>query len=76
MVCSVLSEKVKILMNEKDAVKNAGSGSALQSPDISRAELAAMLRRAMRTQSPQHRQSYWMAFMDGYKAQTANSNAR
>lgn len=76
MVCSVLSENVKILMNEKDAAKTSYRGSALQSPDISRAELAAMLRRAMRTQSPQHRQSYWTAFMDGYKAQTANSNGQ
>lgn len=75
MVCSVLCDSVKILMNERDGAKNpAGRGSALQSPDLSRAQLAAMLRRATRSHSPQYREAYWTAFMDGYRSQHANGN--
>lgn len=75
MVCSVLCESVKVIMNEWDNSKNpAAQGSALQSPDLSRAQLAAMLRRATRSHSPQYRQAYWTAFMDGYRSQHANGN--
>ncbi len=52
--------------------------SALQNPDLSRAALAAMLRRGERTTKEQdsHRGTgdYWSSFMASYVQKSANTN--
>ena len=50
--------------------------SALQNPDLSRAQLSTMLRKAARKQTSKKAQNtYWNAFMSSYVTQNANSNA-
>ena len=49
--------------------------SALQNPDLSRAQLAALLRRAARRQdSEKSQKTYWSAFMTQYVTRNANCN--
>ena len=50
--------------------------SALQNPDLSQKQLAAMLRRAYRgQQSRKSQHTYWSAFMANYVSRNANSNS-
>ncbi len=56
--------------------RNSAPGrSAMQHPDIRRAELKAMLRRVSRRQpSDKARKTYWTSFMAGYLGHCANNN--
>ena len=49
--------------------------SALQRPELSRAHLAAMLRRALKKQkTPKAQKTYWNAFLSNFCGSNANSN--
>lgn len=49
--------------------------TALQNPEVRRAELAAMLRRAVKKQqSEKSQRTYWTIFMNSYVRGNANSN--
>ncbi len=49
--------------------------SALQNPELSQVQLAAMLRRAQQgQQSRKSQHTYWSAFMASYVSRNANSN--
>lgn len=51
------------------------SRSALQRPEINRAQLAAMLRKALKKQkSGKSQKTYWKAFLTSYVSKNANSN--
>ena len=51
------------------------SRSALQRPEVNRARLAAMLRKALKKQeSDKARNTYWKAFLSAYAGKSANSN--
>lgn len=51
------------------------SRSALQRPELNRAQLAAMLRKALKKQqSRKYRSTYWAAFLTSYIHKNANSN--
>ncbi|HTK85436.1 MAG TPA: hypothetical protein VL625_10160 [Patescibacteria group bacterium] len=77
MSCSVISDKINIVMdNQVEGGKGPLTGSALQNPDISRAQLGAMLRRRARTaSSPKSaRKTFWTAFTNFHAEQCANCN--
>lgn len=49
--------------------------SALQNPDLSRAQLASVMRRSLRgQQSRKAQETYWSAFMASYISRNANGN--
>lgn len=75
MNCSILGDHVKVILEQSDKKTQQVQGSALQSPDVSRARLHAMLRRSMGESSARRRKTQWAAFIAGYKdQQPANSN--
>jgi hypothetical protein len=76
MGCSVFSEDIKILLDagQTGITAPAAYGSALQNPDISKVQLAAMLRRRVRPSVSKTRKTFWSSFMDRYVLQHANSN--
>ncbi len=75
MNCSIISDTVKVILEQSDKNSKPAQGSALQSPDVSRARLHAMLRRSMGESSARRRKTQWAAFIAGYKdQQPANSN--
>lgn len=77
MSCSVISDKINIVMDAQvEGGKGPLTGSALQNPDISRAQLGAMLRRRARTtSSPKSaRKTFWTAFTNFHAEQCANCN--
>lgn len=79
---SVISDNIKIVVNtdagaEKAARTPVTYRSALQNPEISRIQLAALLRRKLRNppKSAQNGKNFWNRFMAGYKSAHANTNA-
>jgi hypothetical protein len=78
MSCSVFSDKIKILLNtiSDDGQPRDFRRSALQSPDISRAELASLLRRkADPARRKKTGETFWDGFMSNYIAQHANDSS-
>jgi hypothetical protein len=71
----LIDENVKdIALNIQDSPL-FGFRSALQRPDIRRAQLAALLRRALKGQKTQKEQkTYWSSFIAGTIGKQANSN--
>lgn len=78
MGCTVTSETIEILMNSRKNPRRAPMAahrSALQNPDLSRAQLAALLRRgAASGRTEGRRKSLWTAFTDRHLGRHANSN--
>ncbi|MEC8666080.1 MAG: hypothetical protein VXY16_11475 [Pseudomonadota bacterium] len=84
MPCSIMNDRVQLTFSGRSSSINLMMGetdhmmlgrSALQRPDVRRAELAAMLRKYMKTQKSAKSQStYWRTFMTGYTGNSANSN--
>lgn len=77
MACTITSDKIEILMNNKDLTNRApltGYRSALQNPDLSRVQLAALLRRNDRPGERRKRKNLWSSFTDNQLGQHANSN--
>ena len=79
-----INERVRMLLQDTRTsfhlmIDAAGQGSALQRPDLRRAELAAMLRRVLKKQASRKssrnaRNREWAVFMTGHAAQSANNN--
>lgn len=100
MNCTIMNEKIKMLIDETSSsfnmlLESGGSHnmdfadyasrfsihkfrSALQNPDLSRAALAAMLRRGKKNaRDNEIRRSeadYWASFLASYVQENANSN--
>ena len=78
MGCTVTSETIEILMNNREQQVRApltGYRSALQNPDVSRAQLAALLRRTAAESAVQgRRKNLWSSFTDRHLGRYANSN--
>ena len=74
MGCSIISDDIKVVMEQTDSQFNPAQGSALQNPELSRVQLLTMLRRTARNASTR-RKKQWATFMVAYKSQEpANSN--
>lgn len=74
MTCSIINRSTRTTIGRNDQAfdKSKNSGSALQSPDLSRMRLDALMRKQMRiSQTPDR--SYWAHFMN--RTQSANGNA-
>ena len=80
MGCAVISDKIGIILNmglSGSALAGPLTRSALQNPDISRVQLAALLRRrAENAASDQTRKIFWSAFMATQSASPANGNTQ
>ena len=79
MSCSVISEDIKIVMNssikQEKPRPRANYSSALQNPDISRVQLAALLRRRNPAGGEnKSRRTFWSAFMANVVDSHANGN--
>ena len=84
MPCSIINDRVQLTFSGNSTTINmmmsndhyaAMGRSALQRPDLRRAELAAMLRKYLKNQKSAKSQStYWRTFMTGYTGHSANSN--
>ena len=90
MYCSIVNGRVQLFLQDSGTSisMSAGSGaaedgddgaglshSALQRPEVSRAQLAALLRKVLKKQkSGKSQQTYWTAFLTNYVRQNANSN--
>lgn len=75
MGCTITSDKVEILMNNNGLSKNrpiTGYRSALQNPDLHRAQLAALLRRG--EGGRKRRNSLWSSFTNRHLGRHANCN--
>lgn len=71
--CSIFGDGIRVIAEHAEKPFMT-QGSALQNPELSRARLLGMLRRATRSASGRPRQQ-WAAFMASYKAQEpANTN--
>lgn len=88
MNCSIMNQRVQLHMQSGtalaltlEAANQAASKSssiyrtALQNSELRRAELATMLRRALKKQqSEKSQKTYWAVFMNSYVRGNANSN--
>lgn len=77
MLLGGVDASVGLLQSRKDEKPGITRfGSALQNPDLSRAELAALLRKGQRNrESAKARKTYWDAFLASYLTRNANTNA-
>ena len=88
MSCSIMDKKFQLLLEDTKTNFNlslggdAGDGyldsfrGALQRPDLSRVQIAALLRKAAKKQrSIKSQEVYWKNFMTRYVTQNANTNA-
>ena len=74
MGCSIIGDDIKVIVGQADK-PFLTQGSALQNPEMNRAQLLTMLRKAARTAAPRRRKLRWDAFMSGFKNQEpANTN--
>lgn len=74
MTCSIIGNNVQVLMPSQNDTAPV-TGSALQNPDLSRAQLGALLRRKSPTISQKSTQrTFWSSFMAQVVASNANSN--
>ena len=76
MSCSVISENINIVMDSQATMPDRSpiTGSALQNPDISRANLGAILRRKTRRSPKKAQNLFWTAFTAYHAEQHANCN--
>jgi|GEM_PF-6143529 len=75
MGCLIIGDDIKTVVEQTDSANRLSPGSALQNPELSRAQLVNMLRRAARDAAPRRNRT-WNNFMAGIKNQTpANTNS-
>ncbi len=87
MSLSIVSDRIRVLMEHTDTrlhmmladdesteIWTAGSGSALQNPDLSRAQLAALLRGGARKEAQKANKTCWNALIENCASRSANSN--
>ncbi len=74
MGCSIIGDDIKIIVEQADK-PFLTQGSALQNPELNRAQLLTMLRKAARSAAPRRRKLRWDSFMSSFGNQEpANTN--